>query len=84
MVKITDRPDMTSAVYRGRKAPNQTKSTIKTLVPNYYLLARKILLTCLCAGRQFCKHPCSKLTFRLILNVIFKCLYYKYADDIFV
>ena len=24
-VTITDHPDMTSAVYRGRKAPNQTK-----------------------------------------------------------
>ena len=28
VVRITDRPDMTSAVYRGRKASNQNKKKI--------------------------------------------------------
>ena len=29
MVRITDRPDMNSAVYRGQKARNQTNKNIK-------------------------------------------------------
>ena len=30
VVKINDCPNMTSAVYRGRKATNQTKQKLKT------------------------------------------------------
>ena len=32
MVKITDHPDITSAVYRGRKARNQTKKQVFVFV----------------------------------------------------
>ena len=33
VVRITDRPDMTTAVYRGRKALNQTKQSSPMLFP---------------------------------------------------
>ena len=74
MVRITDRPDMTSAIYRGRKALNQTNKNKRLenhhLQMNIFFFSRSIrsLQTYKLVFRCFYKLRIKQAIFNLYLK----------------
>ena len=74
VVRITDRPDMTSAVYRGRKATNQTNKVVVQKFKTQMLFTYDVILlhkSCL----KICFDKSSTTQFIVFYRqYLFKCL----------